>query len=97
MELYLTDVKIVFEIIINLTKSEKGNGTLKIILPKGYYVNINYTDNPDGSLQRTISLGSNDGILKEWCYGDIVPEDIESCLKELPLPMNNTNYKNQSL
>ena len=85
MELYLTDVDIAYTIVINLTKSEKGNETLKITLPEEFYVNINYSDNPDGSQQRTISIGKNDSISKEWHNGDIVPEEIESCLKGLSI------------
>ena len=84
MELYLTDVDIAYLIITNLTKSEKGNGTLKITLPEGFYVIINYTDIPGGTSQRTISISSLDGkYKKEWSNGGIVPEDIERCLKEL--------------
>ena len=80
MEIYLTDVSIANLIIANLTKSTRGDGKLRITLPKDYYVLIEYGNDIAGRLNRTISINSNAGNVKTWKNGDILLTEIEKCL-----------------
>lgn len=81
MEIYLTDIDIAYCILVNITKSEIGNGILKINFPLSYTLVIDYRELSLNG--RKISIDGPDNFHEEWIGSKIVPSEIQECLKTI--------------
>lgn len=87
MNVTLTDIEIAIIILRNITKATTGEGLLTMSLPNNITLTIDYRG--DNLSSRCIQIYFNAKRIGEWKGGDIMVEEIESCLRNKIINVNS--------